>query len=421
MTQSNGDGRTVGIVTIVDYTNYGNRLQNYAVQSVLNRLGFDAETIINFPNASGEPGKAWTREHTDEARRKLRAGRMSRLTDRLRGQGPLHVAANVLQKLRRRYAPSASEREAAAVLKLKLAKAANGRAFTRANIRETDFTVYRDTPGAPLNARFDHFVVGSDQVWNPHFRRLAPIDFLPFADPPKRVAFSASMGVAQIPPEHEDAYREGIAGFAHVSVREDAAAAEVLRLTGRTVPVTIDPTLVLTAEDWRPLAAVHPARPAGQYLLTYFIGQRTPDCQRMVDDFVARHGMAVVHLNDPASPDVYAADPAAFLGFIRDAAIFFTDSFHGAIFSVLMDTPFLTFPRVDASANMGSRMDTLLRTLQLEHRKFSPALTEAERDAFLVTDYAHTPPIIVQKRAEAMDYLTGALALAPTQSEPAPA
>lgn len=41
--------RKVGIITIIDYNNYGNRLQNYATQEVIKHLGFEVETIINSP------------------------------------------------------------------------------------------------------------------------------------------------------------------------------------------------------------------------------------------------------------------------------------------------------------------------------------------------------------------------------------
>lgn len=39
----------VGIITINDYNNYGNRLQNYATQEIINSLGCDAETVVNNP------------------------------------------------------------------------------------------------------------------------------------------------------------------------------------------------------------------------------------------------------------------------------------------------------------------------------------------------------------------------------------
>ena len=42
--------KKVGIITIIDYKNYGNRLQNYATQEVLKSLGFETITIVNSPN-----------------------------------------------------------------------------------------------------------------------------------------------------------------------------------------------------------------------------------------------------------------------------------------------------------------------------------------------------------------------------------
>ena len=74
-------------------------------------------------------------------------------------------------------------------------------------------------------------------------------DFLTFAGKRKRIAFSASIGMPEIPEEHRAFYSERLRDFAHISVREDAAAAIVHDLTGRTVPVTIDPTLMLGEAD----------------------------------------------------------------------------------------------------------------------------------------------------------------------------
>ena len=41
--------KILGIITLIGYYNYGNRLQNYAVQEVLHSLGCNCETIINLP------------------------------------------------------------------------------------------------------------------------------------------------------------------------------------------------------------------------------------------------------------------------------------------------------------------------------------------------------------------------------------
>jgi len=41
--------KRIGIHTITDYVNYGNRLQNYATQEILKQLGYEVESIINYP------------------------------------------------------------------------------------------------------------------------------------------------------------------------------------------------------------------------------------------------------------------------------------------------------------------------------------------------------------------------------------
>ena len=243
----------VGLITIIDHTNYGNRLQNYAMQRIITDLGFACTTIVNSPDAQGEPrrGPASTRPRSS-----------------LRGL----LAGTPVWRLARRLLKGGQRND---VQRLKDERRATGRAFSRAHIRESDFTLYRDTPAGHLDAMYDHFVVGSDQVWNPEFRKLSEVDFLTFASRPKRIAFSASIGIPDIPDEHRAFYRARLSEFAHISVREEAAAGVVHALTGRQVPVTIDPTLMLRREVWAGLAKAHPKRPAGDYLATYWLGPRS--------------------------------------------------------------------------------------------------------------------------------------------------
>src|SRR6476661_5384775 len=205
----------VGLVTITGDSNFGNRLQNYAMQRIISKLGFSCSTILNTPRAAAEPRPAPV--------------------------GPRSLVRRLGGRLARRVFRGRAERERVAALRLRGEKDARARAFSRAHIHETDFTIYRDTPTGDLDAMYDYFGVGSDQVWNPEFRKLTEIDFLTFAGKRKRIAFSASIGAPEIPEEHRAFYSERLRDFAHISVREDAAAAIVHDLTGRTVPVTIDP------------------------------------------------------------------------------------------------------------------------------------------------------------------------------------
>ena len=52
--------KKVGIITICDYQNYGNRLQNYALQEVLKSLSLDVDTIKN------DDGKRLAKENKEK-------------------------------------------------------------------------------------------------------------------------------------------------------------------------------------------------------------------------------------------------------------------------------------------------------------------------------------------------------------------
>ena len=125
----------------------------------------------------------------------------------------------------------------------------------------------------------------------------------------------------------------------------------------------------------------------------------------------------MVHLNDRAVAKFYAADPAEFLGVIKDARLLVTNSFHGVIFSVIFGTPFVSFRR-DYRFNMDSRLDTLLATLGLEHRRFREGLSDAELDRLLEPDFVHVQPILDRKTAEARVYLARALGREGPLAEP---
>ena len=47
--------------------------------------------------------------------------------------------------------------------------------------------------------RYTSAIVGSDQVWNPTYRRAQGIDFLDFVGESHRIAYAASFGVQEVP------------------------------------------------------------------------------------------------------------------------------------------------------------------------------------------------------------------------------
>ena len=119
----------------------------------------------------------------------------------------------------------------------------------------------------------DFFVVGSDQVWNPEWYEDCKIKkemyLLTFADDSKKICFSPSFSVEKLPSKWEEWFRVNLNKFPRLSVREDTGAKIIENLTGRKAEVLIDPTLMLSKEEWKKLSADNKITEK-DYILTYF-------------------------------------------------------------------------------------------------------------------------------------------------------
>ena len=75
-----------------------------------------------------------------------------------------------------------------------------------------------------------------------------------FAPKEKRIAYAPSFGIPKIPAVYKEKYKKWIMEIPYLSVREESGAKIIKELTGKDVPVLIDPTLMLTKEKWLSIA-----------------------------------------------------------------------------------------------------------------------------------------------------------------------
>lgn len=379
----------IGIITINDYKNYGNRLQNYATQEVLKSLGCKVETIVNNP---------------------LKKRNIADKFDKARKMSLGELAKKVLQKLRQKlYKNNKSDEEKEIEVRNKTrneSRIKSFRQFTNENISESSYVISPDNIPSEIGEQYSGFVVGSDQVWNPNFRGGSPIDFLTFAPEYKRFAYSASFGISKLPDKYIDDYRRWLTEMAHISVREDAGAKIVKELTGRYVQVLVDPTLMLNKSQWLSVAKPAKDKPKKQYLLTYFLGDESLESKERINLIAIENKLEIVNMADIDDESRYTADPSEFLDYINSSEIFLTDSFHGAVFSILFEKPFIIFDRVSKIPSMNSRIDTLLTKFDLLDRKSDEIIDN--KDVFNI-DYSHVPSILAAEREKALDFLKRAL------------
>jgi len=368
--------KKIAILTLNGYYNYGNRLQNYATQEMLKSLDFDAETIINDSKILSKKG----------------------LLERIYNLGTYSVE-ELYSKINNKFWRSIS--------KDSIAKRTNiFKKFTSDYINETDYSISKNNIPNDLSDRYDYFITGSDQVWNPDNLHGSSIYFLTFAEKHKRIAFAPSFGVSEIKAEYVERYKEWLSGMHRISVREESGAKIIKELTGRDAPVLVDPTMLLTKEKWLSIAKPAKNKPQGRYLLTYFLGGIPAKYKKQIRNIVKKNNLEVINLGDIREKETYETGPSEFIDYINSCSIVCTDSFHGTVFSIVFEKPFIVYERIGSSSSMYSRIDTLLNKFDLNSRKAENIKTN--NDVFDI-DYSHVPPILEQERKKAIDYLKEAL------------
>ena len=236
----------------------------------------------------------------------------------------------------------------------------------------------------------------------------------------RKIAYAPSFGIPQVPDGMEEELREYLAGFSHLSVRERQGEAIVEQITGRRVPVVLDPTLLLRQSDWGAIA--RPPAGGGGYILCYCIsspGALAPYIRQLAKTT----GLPVVQLCGvrqkvhPRARCVLDAGPAEFLGLFQNASCVCTNSFHGTVFSVQFQKPFFTaVAPSELAAPESSRTFSLLSRLGLTERIIGKGDTAGLGDGI---DWSGVDSRLDAARESSAAYLRSALDNQPLEPEDA--
>lgn len=355
----------VGIVTIPDITNYGNRLQNYAVSKVLQDK-FECETVslASYREVAFENGNyiLWLKNFV--ARQ-------------------LCVFPKVAEK---RFGCG-------------MTRWANFYKWNKRNIPTRNFYECKYLPGH-LNGEYDVFFAGSDQIWNYKFPGTKYDDyFLKFAEDKKKAAISGSFGVEEIPDKWKQTYIDGLFGFAHISVREDAGAKIVKDLIDREVPVLVDPVMLMSRQEWLKVAKKPRVDVSKPYILKYYLGDEAEE--EKIDRWAKENGYEVYELMNDKIPELYSAGPGEFISLIANASLVASDSFHCIAFSIIFRKPFVVYARLGSGNYMTSRLDTLLGKFGFQNR-WKHLLSSEE---YLSCDYSKVDEIMSGEQEKALNYI----------------
>lgn len=250
---------------------------------------------------------------------------------------------------------------------------------------------------------YSALITGSDQVWSPACVGFDPVYFLTFAAPEQRCSYAASIAVNTLPKALEDEYRNRLKDFSAFSLREPSGAELVRQITGRDdVQVHIDPTLLLTKDEWNELAAerIVPT----PYILLFTV--KAP--RRLIDQALAlsrRTGLPIIYLNKlhtRREKEIHYMDPVEadqFVSLVKYAAYVCTNSFHGTAFSVIYHKQFIVETELADGWNI--RAEELLNRIGLPERIMTGNISAID----VQSDWAAADAAIAAERGRAEAYL----------------
>lgn len=199
----------------------------------------------------------------------------------------------------------------------------------------------------------------------------------------------------------------GLKNLKNISVREEKGAEIVKNLTSQKAEVCVDPTLLLSANEWDEIIKKPEKMPKGKYIFTYFLGKYSKKRKKYIYDFAKENNLEVVNLGRLQYLKYYYIDPSEFLYLLKNSEIVLTDSFHGSVFSIIYKKPFYIFEREENIKSMNSRIETLLNKFDLKERKIKNYSNKISLDC----DYSKIDDILEKEKNKSMEFLKNSLEL----------
>ena len=370
--------KSIGIITIHKINNYGSVFQAYALQKVCEDLGYKVEIIdYNYPNSFHTTRKYAS--HEDSQPNEPKWIKMLYAIDLIKQHKGIEAFVNKFQKLSSKQYNDPSE-------------------------------LNNDAP------HYDIYITGSDQLWNPRYCNGDPAFLLHFApDDALKISYAASIGANSIPEELKPQYKELLKRYTHISVRENSGVQVVNDVAGKEATVVLDPTLLLSRDQWNLIAT--PKRLfKKKYILCYFLNytfNAFPYVDKLAEYMQKQTGYEIMRVARPPQriglPHTHYrvdASPEDFLALVRDAEMVLTTSFHGTAFAVNYGKPvFTVVQNKDAS---DSRQVSLMCNLGLEDQILSIKDSMPDSCRFIY-DVQSEQMLLVKLRAKSVDFLKNAL------------
>lgn len=262
-----------------------------------------------------------------------------------------------------------------------------------------------------LDTSYDEFegdvvVVGSDEVFSLEIG-YNPVMYGYGIKASQIVSYAASFGPTTIKDIYEkeksSAIALGLQSFSAISVRDLNSQRVINQLTSKEVPLVCDPVILYGYE--KEIEAYTPNE--ADYLVIYAYTDRMNDEEevRAIREYASNHGLKVYSVGyyHKWCDKSINVSPVELLGWIRNATLTITDTFHGSVMSIICNTPLIVKLRDNAN-----KLEYLMSEYGLLERIIND-FQSIEKVSSGKIDFEDVNRRIKDRRKESMEYIKTAI------------
>lgn len=373
----------IGIITQPLCNNYGGLLQNYALQQALKKIGHE---VVTLDQKNAPVSRLW-----------IIASFIKTFILQLIGKGA-----------KRKYYFELDDKQKAYISKHTKYFVGKYINHTQPMYKTEDFSSYC------IHNQIDGLIAGSDQVWRPVYNYNIYRSFFDFAENLniKRIAYAASFGIDywEFNEEQTSQCSKLLEKFDAISVREESGVDLCETYFNRKAEFVLDPTMLFEKEDYEELVKKENEPISSGNLFTYILDESEEKTN--IINQVAKsldlvpftvmpksraNRQTIKQIDDCVFPPV-----TKWLRAFMDANFVVCDSFHGAVFSIIFNKPFLIIGNKERGM---TRFNSLLEIFDLKNRMIND-IADIHSIVYTFIDWDKVNQIRHKMKIYSLEYLT---------------
>lgn len=370
----------VSVITLHTVNNYGSVLQTYATQVLLEKLGYTVE-FVDYHRKNNSPSSF--------ANVVMNGPRLKKYINIW--EKNMFIKNTVVFILSRIY--------------IKQQKSFRTFLKHRVNLTPKEYNsfeeILRDVPDA------DIYMTGSDQVWNSIWNGgIDKAFFLEYAPQgKKRIAYAASIGRESLDEYEINSTKKMLLKYSSIGMREQSGV-DLLNKMGIKSQLVLDPTLMLTREDWSKICK--PTKKRKPYILVYQLNKNI-EIDEYVNQLALKNKVEIIRIefaylkNKKNGTTIILPEVEEVIGLMKNATCVITDSFHATAFSLNLNKNFIVF----LPKQFSTRLQSVLSLTGTENRILKDY---SDFSLYYKTiDYEYVNSVLEKERKKSLIFLEEAI------------